>query len=134
MDDADLQYNNRTGFFCFGWPAKSKLQFRQYQGERSLVLWIQHFLVLGCGVSLSLSWGQGVKVNHTLSMLHGRAASHNATATPSIADQYSSDHLYDYLCKSGVVPWRCCRWVLMEVGQGEKNEERKGRLPSQLET
>ena len=78
--------------------------------------------LLGAGrvcVSLFNLGGQSVKVNHTLSMLHGRAASHNATATPSIADQYGSDHLHDYLCMSRVVPWRGRRWVLMEVGQGE---------------
>lgn len=105
------------------WPAKSKLEFRQYQGESSLVRWIQHFLVPGMCVCLSLFLklgGQSVKVNHTLSMLHGRAASHNATATPSIADQYVSDHLYDYLCMSKVVPWRDRRWIFDGSWAGRK--------------
>lgn len=67
-------------------------------------------------------------------MLHGRAASHNATATPSIADQYGSDHLYDYLCMSEVVHAATGDGFLMEVGQGEKNEETKGRSTAVMTT
>lgn len=88
--------------------------------------------------ALSLSWGEGqlcVKVNHTLSMLHGPASSRNATAMPSIADQYVSDHLYDYLCMSRVVPWRGRRWVFDGSWAGRrKNEETKGTSASAVTT
>jgi hypothetical protein len=108
------------------WPAKSKLEFRQYQGERSLVL--LDTALLGAGrvpLALSLSWGaKCVKVNHTLSMRHGPAASRNATAKPSIADQYVLDHLYDYLCMSRVVPWRGRRWVFDGSWAGRRKMRR----------
>jgi hypothetical protein len=83
--------------------------------------WCRVCVSLSLSLSLSLSWGaKCVKVNHTLPMLHERPASRNATATPSIAAQYGSDHLYDYLCMSEVVPWRGRRWVFDGSWAGRK--------------
>lgn len=57
--------------------------------------------VAGRVVSLN-AWGKMCQGNHTLPiLLHGASClAQNATATPSIAVQFGSDHLYDYLCMS----------------------------------
>jgi hypothetical protein len=91
-------------------------------------LWYFGYSTSWCWVCLSRSLfklgAKCVKVNHTLSMRHGPAASRNATAKLSIADQYVSDHLYDYLCMSRVVPWRGRRWVFDGSWAGRRKMRR----------